>query len=224
MNAAVGYRCYVGSVDPLHPIEVRLLGSLLEKDITTPEYYPITVNALVNACNQKSNRDPVVNYDQETVQQTLESLRSKGWVLRLSGAGHRVVKYGHRISEQLNLGRRELALLDVLMLRGPQTPGALRARTERMYEFSDLDEVEACLRSLMERDPDPLVVRLPVQPGSKEARYTHLLSGEPDLEAVEEVRTVSPAVESALERRVAALETEFERLKQEFAEFRRQFE
>src|SRR5712692_8441426 len=141
----------------LHPVEARVLGSLLEKEITTPEYYPLTLNALVNACNQKSNRDPLVSYDEDTVKRALESLRMKGLVLEITGGGNRVPKHGQRFSEALNLGRRELAILCELMLRGPQTSGELRSRTERLHEFTDLTEVESCLKGLMERDPNPLV-------------------------------------------------------------------
>src|SRR5712691_11490008 len=144
-------------MEPLHSIEVRVLGALLEKDLTTPEYYPLTLNALQNACNQKSSREPVVNYDETTVVQGLDLLRQKQLVLKVSGAGHRVEKYSHRLGETLNLGRRELALLCVLMLRGPQTVGELRGRTERMHDFEDLEEVERCLEVLAARDPDPLV-------------------------------------------------------------------
>ena len=132
-------------VEPLHPIEVRVLGALLEKDLTTPEYYPLTLNALQNACNQKSSREPIVNYDETTVAQGLELLRQKQLVMKVSGAGHRVEKYAHRLGETLNLGRRELALSAVLMLRGPQTVGELRGRTERMHPFADLEEVERVL-------------------------------------------------------------------------------
>ena len=143
-------------VESLHSIEVRVLGSLLEKDLTTPEYYPLTLNALQNACNQKSSREPVVSYDETTVAQGLELLRQKQLVLKVSGAGHRVEKYAHRLGETLNLGRRELALLCVLMLRGPQTVGELRGRTERMHPFEDMEEVERVLESLAVREPDPL--------------------------------------------------------------------
>ena len=126
----------------LHPVEARVLGSLIEKEITTPEYYPLSLNALVNACNQKSNRDPAVSYDEETVLQALELLRNKGLVTTITGAGSRVPKYSHRFSEKLNLGRREIAILCELMLRGPQTVGELRTRGERLHRFNDLTEVE----------------------------------------------------------------------------------
>jgi uncharacterized protein YceH (UPF0502 family) len=205
------------------------LGALLEKDITTPEYYPMTVNALLNACNQKSNRDPVVAYDEATVHEALASLQHRGLVTHVSGAGHRVEKYGHRMGDRLNLGRRETALLCVLMLRGPQTPGELRGRTERMYQFSDLDEVEHVLTTLATRTPPsegawgPLVVKLAVQPGMKEARWAHLLSGEPDLTALTSNAAAAP-MPGGLEDRVSKLEAEVAELRQQIEQFRRQFE
>lgn len=206
----------------LHPIEVRVLGSLLEKEITTPEYYPLSLNALLNACNQKSNRDPVVSYDESTVEQALQSLRDKGLLLSISGAGSRVMKYGHRISEKLNLGRRELAILCELMLRGPQTPGELRTRTERMHRFDDLAELE----SVIDRMPE-LMVKLPRRAGEKESRYAHLLSGAPAASA-EESEPTAPTGRvdrmDALEAEVGQLRTEFEDLKQQFARFQKQFE
>lgn len=220
-----------GNVDfVLPPAEVRVLGSLLEKDITTPEYYPMTLNALVNACNQKSNRDPVVNYDDDTVARTLEALRAKALVGTVTGGSNRVPKYSHRFSDRLNLGRRELALLCELMVRGPQTVGELRNRASRMYEFSDLDEVETCLRGLSEREPG-FVVRLPHLPGTKEPRWAHLLSGEPAVPAPESFAMVAGAASGPqgdrigdLEIEVANLRAEIEQLKSQFQEFRRQFE
>jgi uncharacterized protein YceH (UPF0502 family) len=198
-------------VDQLHPIEVRVLGALLEKDITTPEYYPLTLNSLQNACNQKSSREPVVNYDENTVAQALELLKNKGLVTRISGAGHRVEKFAHRLGEKLNLGRRELALLCVLMLRGPQTVGELRGRTERMHDFADMEEVERVLETLASQN---LVTRV------ARGRWAHLFSGPPS-----EVPEPEPiAARSPLEDRVAALEAEVERLKEQFEVFRRQFE
>src|SRR5216683_5896950 len=134
----------------LNEVECRVLGSLIEKEITTPEYYPLSLNALVNACNQKSNRDPMVNFDQETVEHALETLRDKGLLLTITGAGSRVPKYGHRISEKLNLGRRELAIVCELMLRGPQTLGELRTRADRMHPFEDLAQVESVIEHLPE--------------------------------------------------------------------------
>src|SRR5579862_3058605 len=161
-------------MEALHPTEVRVLGALLEKDQTTPEYYPLTLNALVNACNQKSSREPIVNYNEETVTEALASLQHRGLALRISGAGHRVEKYGHRLGEKLNLGRREMALLCVLMLRGPQTVGELRGRTERMHDFADLEEVEHVLATLAAHDPGPLVAP------STRGRWVQLLGGEPE--------------------------------------------
>jgi len=208
-------------VDILHPVELRVLGALLEKDIATPEYYPLTLNSLQNACNQKSSRDPVVNYDEDTVAQALDLLKGKQLVMRVSGAGHRVEKYGHRLGEKLNLGRRELALIAVLMLRGPQTVGELRGRTERMHDFADLEEVEHVLDTLQRHEPDPLVA-----PAGR-GRWMHLF-GDP-ADAVAEPEHHAPAhsslpSSSALEARVEALEREVESLKQQFEGFKRQFE
>ena len=193
-----------------------MLGSLLEKDLTTPEYYPLTLSALQNACNQKSSREPVVNYDETTVEQGLELLRQKHLILKVSGAGHRVEKYAHRLGESLNLGRRELAILCVLMLRGPQTVGELRGRTERMHPFEDLEQVEHVLESLAAREPDPLAA-----PAGR-GRWRHLWSHA-------EESAVEPQPESAsprgnLEQRVAALERQIEELQRAMESFRRQFE
>src|SRR4051812_7096821 len=162
----------------LDAAEARVLGSLLEKEIATPEYYPLSLNALVNACNQKSNREPVVNFDEDTVEQALERLRDKGLTSRITGRDVRVPKYAHRLSETFNFGRREAAVMCVLMLRGPQTTGELRGRSERLYTFDDLEAVEATLNRLAEWQPEPLVKKLPRQPGFKEGRYAHLLSGD----------------------------------------------
>ena len=209
-------------MEPLHPIEVRVLGSLLEKDLTTPEYYPLTLNALQNACNQKSSREPVVNYDETTVAQGLELLRQKQLVLKVSGAGHRVEKYAHRLGETLNLGRRELAILCVLMLRGPQTVGELRGRTERMHPFEDMEEVERVLEALAARQPDPLAA-----PATR-GRWRHLWSGGAAAEAEEEAESSAPRAhfepQAPLEGRVAALEREVDELKRQMESFRRQFE
>src|SRR3954467_4278676 len=163
----------------LTPIETRVLGALIEKDITTPDYYPLSLNALVNACNQKSNREPIMNLDEEAVRHALYSLQVKGFAGPAGGADSRVNKYERRLQEVLNLNRRETAVLCVLLLRGPQTPGELRGRTERLHRFEDLDEVQAPLQRLIEHDP-PLAAMLPRQPGTKESRYAHLLSGKID--------------------------------------------
>lgn len=208
-------------MEPLHPIEVRVLGALLEKDQTTPEYYPLTVNALMNACNQKSSREPVVNYSEEMVTEALASLQYKGLVMRVSGAGHRVEKFGHRLGENLNLGRRELALLCVLMLRGPQTVGELRGRTERMHEFVDMEEVEHVLESLRSRKTEANESAALVAPMAR-GRWAHLLGG-PVEEGAEPVAHTA-AIRTPLEERVEALEHEVIELKREFESFRRQFQ
>ncbi len=203
--------------EPLHPVEVRVLGALLEKEVTTPEYYPLTLNALVNACNQKSSRDPVVSYEEDVVQQALALLRHKGLAVRISGAGHRVEKYGHSLGERLNLGRRESAVLCVLMLRGPQTAGELRGRTERMHEFAEIADVEHCLEALAQRTPEPLVASMP------RGRWCHLLGGMPDPAQAAEVPATRAAA-SDFEERITALEREVAELKQTLESFRRQFE
>src|SRR5580704_12403808 len=205
--------------------EVRVLGSLLEKEITTPEYYPLSLNALLNACNQKSNRDPIVHCDEETVERALYLLRDKGLSVNITGAGSRVPKFGHRLSDKLNLGRRELAILCELMVRGPQTLGELRTRAERMHPFDDLAEVE----SVLDRMPE-LVTKLPRRPGEKEARYAHLLSGTPVVaapaleQAVDSIAPPRADRIAALEAEVARLQQELEALRQQFAGFQRQFE
>jgi hypothetical protein len=161
----------------LNSVEARILGALVEKDVTTPDYYPLSLNALVNACNQKNNRDPVMTLDEAAVRGALDGLRNKNLAGPAGGADSRVTKYEHRLQEMFNFARGETAILCVLLLRRPQTPGELRARTERMHRFGDLGEVESSLQRLIERDP-PLARVLPRQPGSKESRYTHLLSGD----------------------------------------------
>src|SRR6476661_2520607 len=152
----------------LTAVEARVLGALIEKDITTPDYYPLSLNALLNACNQKNNRDPVMNLDEDAVRQALASLQEKRLAGPAGGADSRVTKYEHRLQEVFNFDRREIAVVCVLLLRGPQTPGELRGRTERMYRFEALDDVEATLKKLTEREPS-LVAVLPRQPGTKES-------------------------------------------------------
>jgi len=208
----------------LDAVEVRVLGSLMEKEIATPEYYPLSLNALVNACNQKSNREPVVDYDEASVEMSLETLRAKGLASRITGRDMRVAKHQQRLSEVCNLGRREAALLCVLMLRGPQTVGELRGRSERLYTFDDLEAVEAALNRLAEWSPKPLVKKLPRWSGFKEARYAHLLSGDVEETDAPAAATAPVAVGPSVFERVAALEAEVADLKRQFEEFRRQFQ
>ena len=198
--------------------EVRVLGALIEKEATTPEYYPLSLNALVNACNQKSNRDPVVDYDEDTVYDAATRLREKKLVLLTTASG-RVNKYSQRISETLNLGRRELAILCTLLLRGPQTLGEIKDRSERMFPFGDLSEAEAVLDKLSEGPGGPLVTKLPRQPGHKEARYAHLLSGEPPMQ----VASAEPQG-SAPTTKVAQIEAALHQLRSEFDQLKARFE
>ena len=201
-------------------VETRILGALIEKDITTPDYYPLSLNALINACNQKSNRDPVMNLDESAVRDALLSLNQKGLAGAVSSADSRVPKYEHRLQEAFNLPRAETAVLCVLMLRGPQTPGELRGRTERMHRFEELSDVNSALQRLSQRDP-PLVRMLPRQPGTKEARYAHLLSGE--VEIAEPAHEPAPADNTADSERIARLESEVGSLKAEIAELKTDF-
>ena len=215
----------------LNEIEVRILGCLIEKELTTPEYYPLTLNALTNACNQKSNRDPVLGLEDADVVRGLDSLRFKQFVV-VSSDGGRVPKYRHILAERLRLAPEELALLCELLVRGPQTVGELRTRAERMRSFTDLAAVEEVLGDLMSQEQS-LVTRLPRQPGRKEARYTHLLAGEPEITTEES----TPPPEAArlrvmagderiskLEEEVVALKAEMAKLRQKVAEFTAQFE
>jgi uncharacterized protein YceH (UPF0502 family) len=203
-------------ITSLNDVETRVLGALIEKGITTPDYYPLSLNALVNACNQKSNRDPVMNLDEDTVRLALRTLGDKGLAGPVSSADSRVTKYEHRLQEVFNFGRPEIALLDVLLLRGPQTPGELRGRTERMHGFGDLSEVQSGLQRLIERDP-PLVKMLSRQPGTKESRYAHLLSGD-----VKEQMAQSAPVASSPDNaeRIARLEDEVARLQRELVDLK----
>src|SRR5712672_1368375 len=187
--------------------EVRVLGSLIEKDITTPEYYPLSLNALVNACNQKSNRDPFMQLDENAVREALTGLQERRMAGPAGGADSRVTKYEHRLQEVFNFTRPEIAVLCILLLRGPQTPGELRGRTERMHRFEALEDVQSALQKLMQREP-PIVKVLPRQPGTKESRYAHLLAG--DVVEVETPGKASAAGErdSADAERIARLEEE----------------
>jgi uncharacterized protein YceH (UPF0502 family) len=201
----------------LDPVEVRVLGALIEKEATTPEYYPLSLNALVNACNQKSNRDPVVEYDADTVHDAVERLREKKLALTIVGSG-RVKKYAQRISETLNLGRRELAVLCTLVLRGPQTLGEIRDRSERIFAFADPAEAERVLDKLAEYPEHSLLKKLPRQAGQKEPRYAHLLSGEPQAESA------ADAPISTQPTRIAQLEQELQELRSEFDQLKRRFD
>lgn len=204
----------------LNDVEARVLGSLIEKEITTPDYYPLSLNALVNACNQKSNREPVMNLDENAVSGALAELAKTNLAAGTSGRDSRVLKYEHRLQEVFNFDRLETAMLWVLLLRGPQTPGELRSRTERMHKFDDLEQVQSTLQRLMKCEP-PVVEMLPRQPGTKEARYTHLLSGEvqTSISATEHV-AVSPLRSSSDAERIARLEDAVARLEKELTETR----
>lgn len=213
----------------LPPLETRILGCLLEKERLTPENYPLSLNGLTAACNQSTNRDPIVSYDEKSVEAGLDSLRQCKLATVIFGAGSRVQKYRHNLLEHFTLERSEVALLCVLLLRGPQTPGELRGRTERMHHFSSLEEVESALAELA-ADATPLVRILPARPGQKERRYVQLLSGEPDpaesqmAGAAQEETPRLPSKVEILESEVATLKAEVRQLREEFASFRKQFE
>ncbi len=226
----------------LDDVELRVLGALIEKAYSTPEYYPLTLNALTNACNQRSNRSPVMSLETDEVRDALDALRQKRLAMMFHGADARVPKFKHTIENLFNLERPELAILAELMLRGPQTPGELRSRCERMHAFAAREEVEERLRDLEEYPGEPLVVRLPRRPGQKEQRYAHRIGREPEIEAAEaggefaepapsepagglrgRVAELSEEVENQ-RTEIEALQTEVERLRAEFASFRKQFE
>jgi uncharacterized protein YceH (UPF0502 family) len=213
----------------LSDVEARVLGCLVEKEITTPEYYPLSLNALVHACNQKSNRDPLLNLGEDAVRQALRALGEQALARSASGDS-RVAKYEHRLADTFNFTRPETAILCELLLRGPQTPGELRSRAERMHPFEDLSVVHSTLKHLMEREP-PLVKVLPRQPGNKETRYAHLLSGDVEVSEPAPVKktimssdTAENARMVALEGEVAGLQKEVADLQRQFREFRKQFE
>jgi uncharacterized protein YceH (UPF0502 family) len=211
----------------LTPAEARVLGALIEKEVTTPEYYPLSLNALINACNQRSNREPVMDLDEEAVRQALHGLEDDGLAGRARSSDGRVTKYEHWLGEAFNFSRAETALLCVLLLRGPQTPGELRGRTERMHRFEEISDVLAGLQKLAERET-PLAVMLPRQPGTKESRYTHLLSGPVEASATQPAAAVAytPAFTgdpgdhdgriAQLESTVAQLKSDLETLKKRF--------
>jgi uncharacterized protein len=214
----------------LNEVEARVLGALLEKEITTPDYYPLSLNALVNACNQKSNRDPVMNLEEDSVRVALRALHDNSLARSLSATDSRVTKYEHRLQETFNFDRREAAVFCELLLRGAQTPGELRSRAERMHHFDDLSEVQSALQRLINRQP-PLVKVLARQPGTKESRYLHLLSGDVEPASVSGIHETPAAISrensdkvSRLESEVAELRKDIADLKQQFAAFRKQFE
>ncbi|MEO6005370.1 MAG: YceH family protein [Opitutus sp.] len=214
---------------------VRVLGVLVEKQITTPDYYPLTLNALVNGCNQSSSRDPVVSYDETIVTRAMNELREQKLAFVYSGADSRVVKFGHKLGERLELGPAEIAALCVLLLRGPQTPGEIRTRSGRLHEFAALSDAEAAIETLVTRQPHPLATKLPRQPGFKESRFAHLLSGPPvfnsspltnERPAPGEQPPVPAAADriTALEAEIGTLKNEMRDLRDQFAAFRKQFE
>jgi uncharacterized protein YceH (UPF0502 family) len=217
----------------LNEYELRVLGALVEKQIATPDYYPMTLNALTNACNQKNHRDPVTGFDDQTVTRALDSLREKNLAYVFHGSDARVPKYGHTFIKRFDLTAQETAVLTVLLLRGPQTPGELRSRTPHLFNFENLPEVETTLLSLGSRD-EPLVVKLPRGTGTKEARFAHLLGGAINLEEFAAAAEAAPARGSGGRgdhERLAKLESEVEELRQalaalqtQFAEFKKQFD
>ena len=209
----------------LSEIETRVLGALVEKQITTPEYYPLTLNALTAACNQKNNRYPVTAYNENDVAQAVETLREKNLVYIFYGSTSRVPKYKHVVPEVLHLTAPETAIMCVLMLRGPQTPGELRGNASRLHDFSGLDEVEQTLAGLITHEPEPLVTRLSRQAGQKEVRFAHLLSGPPVEIPPEPLPPATPIPgRQTLEQKVDALAAEVEKLRLQFEEFRKQFD
>jgi hypothetical protein len=211
---------------PLTDVEVRILGSLLEKEVTTPDNYPLSLNALLAACNQTTSREPVMRLAEDEVIPATVALRRRGLLRQIQPAGSRVTKYEHLLGEEMELGRRELAVLGVLMLRGPQTPGELFARTARLEPFADLADLEGVLEGLMAREPDPLAARMPRRAGQKEVRFAHLLSGDPPADAPGATEDApAPARRAAAgDDRVAAVERTVEELRAEVAELRAQLD
>jgi len=211
----------------LSAAEARALGALLEKEVTTPDYYPLTLNALINACNQRSNREPVMDFDEDDTRQALHGLENKGLAGRARSADGRVTKYEHWLGEAFNFSRAETALICVLLLRGPQTPGELRGRTERMHRFEEIADVLAGLQKLMEREPS-LVAVLPRQPGTKEARYAHLLSGPVESilmpASAAPVATIAATTTPEQDDRIAQLESTVAELQREIAALRKKID
>ena len=206
------------------PYEARIIGCLIEKEITTPDQYPLSLNALVNACNQKSNREPVLSLDEATVQGSLDGLIKKHMATDRTGYGGRVLKYKHRFCNvefgPLQLTDQELGIICVMLLRGPRTPGELRTQTNRLCKFSDVHEVEAVLQQLMDRKDGPFVVQLPREPGKRESRYAHLLSGEVEIPAISETLQTAPALSQSDHERINQLEQQVQELRQEIEELK----
>lgn len=211
----------------LNEAEVRVLGSLIEKEATTPDYYPLSLNGLTNACNQLSNREPVVHYDEEMVAEVTDSLRKKNLVHLVNRGDSRVTRYRHVMAETMSLEIREVAVMSVLMLRGPQTVGEIRTRSYRIHDFANLEEVETVLNSLIARGPSAFVVRIPRQVGQKEVRYAHLLCGEVEFDsrdaAIIEAQAGNERI-GKLEQTTEELRREVEDLRKQFEQFRKQFE
>jgi uncharacterized protein YceH (UPF0502 family) len=217
---------------PLTAVEVRILGALVEKETTTPDTYPLTLSGLTAACNQSTNREPVMRLEEGAIMEAIVSLRRRSLLRAIQPAGSRVTKYQHLLTDALNVDQRELALLGVTMLRGAQTLAELHVRTARLAEFADAADVESVLERLITREPEPLAVRLARRPGQKELRYTHLLSGDAAF-AEEQERVVAPSSTpsstagderiTALERTVEALQAELQALRTQFSAFEAQF-
>ncbi|NOY69709.1 MAG: DUF480 domain-containing protein [Deltaproteobacteria bacterium] len=216
----------------LNPVEARIIGVLIEKQVATPDYYPLTLKALTTACNQKTNRQPVMNLDEAGVTDALDSLRKQHLVWQVASHGSRTYKYSHNLKDVTDFYKRELAVLCELLLRGPQTPGELRSRTARLYEFEERSDVERIIEGLMAHESGPFIVKLPRQPGRKEHRYAHLFS-EVDLSETEDVyvtsapmtdKAVQKELIEALEQKVTDLQADLERLREEFMAFKQQFE
>ncbi|MEP4891758.1 MAG: DUF480 domain-containing protein [Aliiglaciecola sp.] len=213
----------------LTPLQCRVIGVLLEKEVTTPDQYPLSINALTLGCNQKSNRDPVMNLTETEVQQALDELRELKQVNEHSGFGSRVVKYQHRFCNtefgDLKLSRQQFAIVCVLLLRGPQTPGELRSRTNRLAEFKNVDEVEENLEYMKTLNGECLVTKLPREPGKRESRYMHMFSGEPDISEFESAQESTPSSsvpQTSLSQKVDMLEKELAELKEQFNQFKQE--
>ncbi|MGA1869717.1 MAG: YceH family protein [bacterium] len=210
----------------LNEIEARILGSLIEKEMTTPDYYPLTLNALTNACNQKSNRDPVMSLEKNIIIRTLDEMRIKKLVVQKEAMDSRVPKYAQTLDTLFGFSQKEVALICALLLRGPQTVGEIHIHTSRMNKFNDLSDVEATLKELAEREGGPFIIKLPRQSGQRESRYAHLFCGEVDFEKIAsaQINTENGDRLAKLETALDSLRSEFDELRQRFFEFIKQFE